>query len=65
MPDAVSAYTLRHSVITNLVRVRMPIMTVARLSGTSVAMIEKHYGHLVREDAEDALATLDLQDDVS
>ena len=43
----------------------MPIMTVARLSGTSVAMIEKHYGHLVREDAEDALATLDLQDDVS
>jgi hypothetical protein len=28
------------------------------LSGTSVAMIEKHYGHLVRDDAEDALATL-------
>ena len=58
LPDAVSAYTLRHSVITDLVRVRLPILTVAQLSGTSVAMIEKHYGHLVREDAEDALATL-------
>ena len=60
LPDAVSAYTLRHSVITDLVRVRLPILTVAQLSGTSVAMIEKHYGHLVRDDAEDALATLVL-----
>ena len=53
LPDAVSAYRLRHSVITDLVRVRLPILTVAQLSGTSVAMIEKHYGHLVRDDAED------------
>ena len=60
LPDVVSAYTLRHSVITDLVRVRLPILTVAQLSGTSVAMIEKHYGHLVRDDAEDALATLVL-----
>jgi len=60
LPDAVSAYTLRHSVITDLIRVRLPILTVAQLSGTSVAMIEKHYGHLVRDDAEDALATLTL-----
>ena len=60
LPDAVSAYTLRHSVITDLIRVRLPILTVAQLSGTSVAMIEKHYGHLVCDDAEDALATLTL-----
>ena len=60
LPDAVSAYPLRHSVITDLIRVRLPILTVAQLSGTSVAMIEKHYGHLVRDDAEDALATLTL-----
>lgn len=60
LPDAVSAYTLRHSVITDLIRVRLPILTVAQLSGTSVAMIEKHYGHLVRADAEHALATLVL-----
>ena len=60
LPDAASAYTLRHSVITDLIRARLPILTVAQLSGTSVAMIERHYGHLVRDDAEDALATLAL-----
>jgi len=58
LPGAVSAYTLRHSVITDLIRVRLPILTVAQLSGTSVAMIEKHYGHLVRDDAEEALASI-------
>lgn len=58
LPDAASAYTLRHSVITDLIRARLPIFTVAQLSGTSVAMIEKHYGHLVRDDAEEALASI-------
>ncbi len=58
LPGAVSAYTLRHCVITDLIRARLPILTVAQLSGTSVAMIERHYGHLVRDDAEEALATL-------
>ena len=60
VPVAASAYTLRHSVITDLIRARLPILTVAQLSGTSVAMIEKHYGHLVRDDAEEALAALAL-----
>ena len=58
LPRAASAYTLRHSVITDLIRSRLPILTVAQLSGTSVAMIEKHYGHLVRDDAEEALASI-------
>lgn len=58
VPGVVSAYTLRHSVITDLIRARLPILTVAQLSGTSVAMIEKHYGHLVRDDAEEALASI-------
>ena len=35
-------------------------MTVAVLSGTSIAMIEKHYGHLLREHAAKALASLTL-----
>lgn len=60
LPSGLSAYTLRHSVITDLVREGLPILTVAQLSGTSVAMIEKHYGHLVRNDAEIALAKLVL-----
>jgi integrase len=58
LPGGVAAYTLRHSVITDLIRARLPILTVAQLSGTSVAMIEKHYGHLVRDDAEEALASI-------
>lgn len=58
--SAVSAYTLRRSVFTHLIRARLPILTVAQLSGTSIAMVEKHYGHLVRDDAEEALAALAL-----
>lgn len=58
LPSAVSAYTLRHAVITDLIRRRLPILTVAQLADTSVPMIEKHYGHLVHDDAEMALASL-------
>lgn len=58
LPGAVAAYTLRHSVITDLIRAGLPALTVAQLSGTSVAMIERHYGHLVRNDAVAALARL-------
>lgn len=60
LPGAAAAYTLRHSVLTDLVRANLPILTVAQLAGTSVEMIEKHYGHLVADDAERALASLAL-----
>jgi hypothetical protein len=36
----------------------LPILTVAQLSDTRVAMIEKRYGHLVRDYAEGALASI-------
>lgn len=62
LPIAVGAYTLRHSVITDLIGARLPILTVAQLSGTSIAMIEKHYEHLGQNDSEDALSTLVLED---
>lgn len=58
LPDAATAYTLRHCVITDLVRAGLPILTIAQLAGTSVVIIEKHYGHLVRGDAELALASI-------
>lgn len=60
LPIETTAYVLRHSVITDLVRSGLPVLTVAQLSGTSVAMIERHYGHLVRSDAEQALAALQI-----
>jgi integrase len=56
----VVAYTLRHSTITDLVQSGLDLLTVAQVSGTSVAMIEKHYGHLQRAKAAAALATLAL-----
>lgn len=60
LPGSVTAYTLRHSVITDLVAAGLDVLTVARLSGTSLAMIDKHYGHLRGEKAAEALAALAL-----
>lgn len=52
LPEATTAYTLRHSTITDLVQGGLDLLTVAQVSGTSVAMIERHYGHLRREHAD-------------
>ena len=60
LPPATTAYTLRHSTITDLVTSGLDLLTVAKVSGTSVAMIEKHYGHLQKKRAADALAGLAL-----
>lgn len=61
LPSSVSAYTLRHSTITDLVNdTDLSLLTVAQISGTSVAMIEKHYGKLRQDRAAVALATLAL-----
>jgi integrase len=60
LPVGTTAYTLRHSVITDLVHDGLDLLTVAQLSGTSVAMIEKHYGHLRSDVAAGALARLAL-----
>jgi len=46
LPADTTAYTLRHSVISDLVHDGLDLLTVAQISGTSVAMIERHYGHL-------------------
>jgi integrase len=58
LPDGTTAYTLRHSVISDLVHDGLDLLTVAQISGTSVAMIERHYGHLRSEIAATALARL-------
>lgn len=56
----VCAYTLRHSVITDMLVGGMDSLTVARIAGTSLAMIEKHYGHLLHDHASQAMARLGL-----
>jgi integrase len=60
LPEATTAYALRHSTITDLVTGGLDLLTVAQLSGTSVAMIERHYGHLRADHAAAALARLAL-----
>jgi integrase len=55
-----TAYTLRHSTITDLVAAGAPLLMVAQISDTSVEMIERHYGHLVQDRAVEALQGLAL-----
>ena len=58
LPLAATAYALRHSTITDLIIKGLDTMTVAQLSGTSITMIEKHYGHLRAAHATKALEGL-------
>lgn len=61
LPTDATAYALRHSAITDLIALhKLDTLTVAQLSGTSLQMIERHYGHLLREHAANALAMLAL-----
>ena len=60
LPPNVTAYTLRHSLITDLVASGLPLLTIAQISGTSAEMIENHYGHLIRHAALEALASLSI-----
>lgn len=60
LPADATAYTLRHSTITDLVSLGLPLLTIAQISGTSAEMIERHYGHLASNAAVKALAELAL-----
>ena len=69
LPAGTTAYTLRHSTITDLIAPfddagkemqGLDLFTVAALSGTSVAMIEKYYGKVRDKRAQEALAGLTL-----
>ena len=49
LDDDIVPYTLRHVAITEMVVSGIDLLSVARLAGTSVTMIQKHYGHLMKE----------------
>lgn len=55
LPSTVVMYTLRHVAISELIMGGMDSVFVAKLSGTSVAMIEKHYGHLRHKETRQKL----------
>ncbi len=46
LPGDVVLYTIRHTAISELIAGGMDVFIVAKLAGTSTAMIDKHYGHL-------------------
>ena len=60
LPASVTAYAMRHAGASDLVAGGVPLLTIAQLSGTSVAMIERHYGHLLPDRGAAALARLAL-----
>jgi prepilin-type processing-associated H-X9-DG protein len=60
LPTGTTTYTLRHSTITDLVTGGLDLLTVAQISGTSVRMIEQHYGQLRSDVAAEALSRLAL-----
>jgi protein CrcB len=49
LPKGVCLYTLRHSFITQTLLEGLSTLEVSRMVGTSLTMIEKHYGHLVTD----------------
>jgi len=60
LPQHTVLMALRHSTITDMVHDGHDLLTIAQISGTSVAMIEKNYGHLRPKVTIDALSTLTL-----
>jgi integrase len=56
LPFGTCVYTLRHSHITEAITSGLSPLEVARLVGTSLAMIDKHYGHLANTTARERLA---------
>lgn len=49
LPANVVLYTLRHVAISEMIAGGVDTFLVAKLAGTSTAMIDKHYGHLRHE----------------
>ena len=49
LPKTVVFYTLRHSFIADLIDKNMNVFDIAKITGTSIEMIEKHYGKLYKD----------------
>jgi integrase len=52
-------YDLRHTYATFALRAGISIFDLSRFMGASLAMIDKHYGHLARDGRAHAVALLD------
>jgi integrase len=52
-------YDLRHTYATFALRAGVPVFAVSRFLGSSIAMIDRHYGHLAHDSHEHAVSLLD------
>jgi integrase len=52
-------YDLRHTYATFALRAGVPVFAVSRFMGSSIAMIDHHYGHLARDSREQSVSLLD------
>ncbi|MGH3003617.1 MAG: hypothetical protein ACRDM1_13315, partial [Gaiellaceae bacterium] len=52
-------YDLRHTFATFALRAGVSTFDLSRYMGTSLAMIDRHYGHLARDGREHAIRLLD------
>jgi len=57
----VTMYSIRHMYATHLLNNRFPIHAVAKIIGTSVRMIELHYGHIMPREYTEQIAGLKQQ----
>jgi integrase len=60
LPNGVVLYSLRHSFITEALRAGMATLDVARITGTSLPMLEKNYGQYVESAARERLAQVTM-----
>jgi integrase len=58
---AITIYSFRHLWISEMLMAGVDVLLVARMAGTSVAMIERVYGHFRNQSYQDAQARLDRE----
>lgn len=56
LPETVVMYSLRHVAISEMLVSGIDPMTVSKIAGTSIEMISRHYGHLIRDRVVEQLA---------
>jgi integrase len=60
LPPGVCLYSCRHTYISQAILDGLTTLDVARLTGTSLAMIDKHYGHLAQDSVRERLAKVQM-----
>lgn len=60
LPEGVCLYSCRHSYISQSIQDGLGLLDVARLTGTSLKMINDHYGHLVQAGVRERIALVKM-----